>query len=264
MDDAQRPALHHTLSFHPVEMPRRPRYAVPGQPQHVIQRGNNRSALFSSAEEYRAYADYLREAITRHECHVHAYVLMTNHVHLLITPHDEGGIGRVMQSVGLRYVRYFNRRHGRTGTLWEGRYRATLIDSDRYLLTCCRYIESNPVRAKLAMEPAGYRWSSYAANAHGVPDEIVSPHPLYLELAANPDARQAAYRSLFQSTVDPETLIAIRRDTNFAWPLGSESFRRKIGARLKRRTVPMPPGRPRGGDGSAISDSDPDYLPLTP
>ena len=227
-------------------MPRRPRYAARGQPQHVIQRGNNRSLLFSCSEEYRTFADYLREAVTRHECLVHAYVLMSNHVHLLITPRDEGGISRVMQSVGLRYVRYFNRRHGRTGTLWEGRYRATLIDSDRYLLTCCRYIESNPVRASLTMEPADYQWSSYAANAHGVPDAIVTPHQLYLDLAADPDARQVAYRSLFQSSVDPETIRVIRRDTNFAWPLGSESFRRKVGEHLKTQTAPKPPGRQRG------------------
>jgi putative transposase len=230
-------------------MPRRPRYAALGQPQHVIQRGNNRSVLFGSSEEYRTFADYLREALTRHECLVHAYVLMTNHVHLLITPRDEGGIGRVMQSVGIRYVRYFNRRHGRTGTLWEGRYRATLIDSDRYLLTCCRYIESNPVRARLTMDPAGYQWSSYAANAHGVADAIVTPHPTYLALAADPDARQAAYRSLFLSNVDPETMGAIRRDTNFAWPLGSESFRRQIGEHLKCQTAPKSPGRQRRDGG---------------
>src|SRR3990172_212068 len=141
-------------------MARLPRFATPGQPQHVIQRGNNRDATFRTTADYRFYLEKLRTAAEKHDCDIHAYVLMTNHVHFLVTPHSETGIGKMMQMLGRYYVQYFNHRHGRTGTLWEGRYRATLIDSEQYLLTCMRYIELNPVRARnLARQPADYPWS---------------------------------------------------------------------------------------------------------
>ena len=146
-------------------MARLPRYAVPGQPQHVIQRGNNRSVMFLRPADYVRYLDNVRAACDQHGCAVHAYVLMTNHVHLLMTPTNAGGISRVMQSVGRRYVRYFNQSYQRTGTLWEGRYRAAAIDSEQYLFACYRYIERNPVRAGMVDDPADYRWSSHAANA---------------------------------------------------------------------------------------------------
>jgi putative transposase len=228
-------------------MSRLPRYAAPGQPHHVIQRGNNRTALFTVSEDYQIFSEYLLAAMFRHECLIHAYVFMTNHVHLLITPAVAGGIGKLMGSVGRRYVRYFNGRHGRTGTLWEGRYRATLIDSERYLLTCYRYIELNPVRAGLASHPGEYRWSSHAANAFGTPDPLVSPHARYLELAGNPSARRAAYQALFLSAIDRATLDAIRSATNKQWALGSEAFRRRAAARLNRRASPLRRGRPRAG-----------------
>ena len=127
-------------------MARHPRFVIPGQPQHVIQRGNNREVIFAADQDYRFYLEKLKEACDRHQCDVHAYVLMSNHVHLLMTPHQEEGIGKVLQALGRSYVQYFNYSYGRTGTLWEGRYKATLIDSDNYLLSCCRYIELNPVR----------------------------------------------------------------------------------------------------------------------
>jgi putative transposase len=148
-------------------MPRLPRYVLPGQPQHVIQRGNNRSPLFNVEADYACFLHYMQDACRRHGCHVHAYVLMTNHIHLLITPESKDGLSKVMQSVGRRYVQYFNTSYQRTGTLWEGRYKATIVDSESYLLTCYRYIELNPVRAKLVGHPAEYRWSSYHANALG-------------------------------------------------------------------------------------------------
>ena len=233
-------------------MPRLPRYATPGQPQHVIQRGNNRTALFTAPGEYAVFAEFLLDAMTQHECLIHAYVLMTNHVHLLITPINEGGISRLMKSVGQRYVRYFNDKHGRTGTLWEGRYRATLIESERYLLTCYRYIELNPVRAGLASHPAEYRWSSHAANALGMVDRIVSPHALYLALAGNPGDRCAAYQALFSDAMDAETLQAIRRATNAAWALGSDNFRREA-AGLNRRATPLRRGRPRVAKNSSLT-----------
>jgi putative transposase len=209
----------------------------------VIQRGNNKTPLFTAAAEYARFAAYLLSAKHRHECEIHAYVFMTNHIHLLITPRRDNGIGKLMQSVGIQYVHYFNARHGRTGTLWEGRYRATLIDSDQYLLACYRYIELNPIRAGLASHPADYRWSSHAANALGMPDRLISPHPLYLDLARDAVAREAAYRALFLSSIDQSTLQTIRTATNTSWALGSESFRRSVGARLNRRAAPLTRGR---------------------
>ena len=224
-------------------MPRLPRYAAAGQPQHVIQRGNNKAPLFTAAAEYARFSAYLLSARHRHQCEIHAYVLMTNHIHLLITPRQENGIAKLMQSVGIQYVRYFNGRHSRTGTLWEGRYRATLIDSDRYLLACYRYIELNPIRARLVSHPAEYQWSSYAANARGTPDRLISPHALYLNLGRDAIARQAAYQALFRSSIDEATLHAIRSATNTSWALGSESFRRDVEARLNRRATPLKRGR---------------------
>jgi len=148
-------------------MARHPRFILPGQPQHVIQRGNNRDVIFVADEDYQFYREKLAEACERFDCDLHAYVLMTNHVHLLMTPNTEDGIGKVMQSVGRYYVQYFNYQYRRTGTLWEGRYKATLLDSESYLLTCYRYIELNPVRAAMIEHPSQYRWSSYHFNARG-------------------------------------------------------------------------------------------------
>jgi putative transposase len=219
-------------------MPRQPRRAVPEQPHHVIQRGNNRTSTFTTVEEYDAYVDWLTDALERFDCRVHAYVLMTNHVHLLITPFVSGGIGRVMQSVGRRYVCYFNKRHCRTGTLWEGRYRASAIGSDRYLMTCYRYIELNPVRAGLSKNPAGYTWSSHTANALGIPDKLVSPHPLYLALGSSSEARRAAYEALFRDSIEPDALEFIRRAVHTQWPIGGASYRSMLETRSKWQPVP--------------------------
>jgi putative transposase len=191
-------------------VPRRPRVFVPEQPLHVIQRGHNRCALFMRDEDYFVYRHCFTEASCRHDCMVHAYVLMTNHVHFLITPRSESGIASVMQSVGARYVRYVNDRYGRTGTLCEGRYRATLIDSDQYLFTCYRYIEMNPVRAGLVSHPHAYRWSSYGANALGRPDALVSPHERFRALGDDSECRQLAYRALFDQVLDEQEVTRIR------------------------------------------------------
>ena len=150
-------------------MARHPRFALPGHPQHVIQRGNNRDIIFVADEDYQFYRDRLAEACRRFGCHLHAYVFMTNHTHLLMTPSTAAGISQVMQSLGRVYVQYFNYRYHRTGTLWEGRFKATLIDTDRYLMTCHRYIELNPVRAGLVQRPEEYGWSSFLRNALGMP-----------------------------------------------------------------------------------------------
>ena len=159
-------------------MARLPRFVIPGQPQHVIVRGNNREPIFYAEEDYRFYLEKLQQACEKHQCDLHAYVLMTNHVHLLITPHTEDGISKSLQMLGRYYVQYFNHTYQRTGTLWEGRYKATLIDSERYLLTCYRYIELNPVRAEgMVDHPSEYPWSSYRYNVVGESDPLVVPHP---------------------------------------------------------------------------------------
>ena len=225
-------------------MARLSRYALPGQPQHVIQRGNNRQAIFAGDEDQEYFLELLRGGAGKCGCGIHAYVLMTNHIHLLLTPRDGGGIGRLFQHLGRHYVPYFNRRYRRTGTLWEGRYRATVIDADTYLLTCYRYIELNPVRAKMVKHPADYPGSSYGANARGRADGIVAPHPVYDALGPDAAARRAAYRLLFRRRIAAATLDEIRAATNKGWVLGTDRFRMAVEGLLNRPTAP----RPKGGD----------------
>jgi putative transposase len=190
------------------------RYFVPDQPQHVIQRGNNREPTFAAAADYQFYLDVLREASERHGLQIHAYVLMTNHVHLLATPESPSSLPKTLQSLGRRYVQYFNYTYGRTGTLWEGRYRATVIDTERYLLTCMRYVELNPVRAGMVTRPGEYRWSSYHRNGDGASDPLVGDHDLYRRLGRTIEQRCAAYRRLFRSQLPKADLEAIREATH--------------------------------------------------
>ena len=225
-------------------MARLPRFILPGHPQHVIQRGNNREPIFYQDEDYRFYLEKLTAACEKHDCKLHAYVLMTNHVHLLITPNSENGIGKVMQMIGRYYVQYFNHTYNRTGTLWEGRYKATLIDSEQYLFCCMRYIELNPVRAGMADHPRNYPWSSYHCNALGVEDAALSPQLLYRGLGKTVKERQVAYRALFKQPIGEGTLETIREATNKSWVIGSDYFREKIEKQLNRQISP----KPRGGD----------------
>ena len=225
-------------------MARLPRFVIPGQPQHVIIRGINREVIFNTEEDYRFYLEKLTDACEKFACQLHAYVLMSNHVHLLLTPVNENSIAKVIQSVGRYYVQYFNYHYDRTGTLWEGRYKATLIDSENYLLACMRYIELNPVRAHMVKHPSEYPWSSYRFNALGEPAGNITAHRLYQRLAKTPEERQKAYRSLFRSRIPEQTLEEIRESTNKAWVLGSSRFKRQIERKLNRRVVP----RQRGGD----------------
>jgi putative transposase len=211
-------------------MARLPRYAAAGLPQHVIQRGVNRAPLFGQREDYTYFRDCVAAAIKRLGCRLHAYVLMTNHVHFLMTPARNGAIGAVMQSVGRRYVPYFNRAYGRTGTLWAGRYRATPVDSERYLLNCYRYIELNPVRACIVADPRDYAWSSHRRNAFGDRDALVSPHPAYDALGPDETDRRVVFRGLFVSPLDDSTLEEIRAATNSGGP--SETTRFAGGSRL--------------------------------
>jgi putative transposase len=225
-------------------MARLPRYVLPGHPQHVIQRGNNRNVIFASEEDYSFYRECLKKACSEHKVLVHAYVFMTNHVHLLMTPQTEYGLAKVMQSVGRRYVQYFNYAYRRTGTLWEGRYKATLIDTENYLLTCYRYIELNPVRANMVSLAEEYRWSSYHFNARGEFDELLTPHALYEALGRTPATRVSVYRALFKNHIDETTMMEIRNATNKAWVLGNDHFRNEIESLLNRQTHPSP----KGGD----------------
>ncbi len=225
-------------------MARLPRFVIPGQPQHVIQRGNNREVIFVSDDDYRFYLKSLEDACKQHRCDVHAYVLMTNHVHLLMTPNTEDGISKVMQSLGRRYVQYFNYTYDRTGTLWEGRYKATLIDSEQYLLTCSRYIELNPIRAQMVNHPSEYPWSSYRCNALGKVNELVAPHLLYKRLGKSSDERRKAYRQLFRTRITEITLEEIREATNKAWVMGNDRFKTKIEKLTSRQATP----KTRGGD----------------
>jgi putative transposase len=217
---------------------------LPGQPQHVIQRGNNRAVIFADEADYLCYLQMLAEAASRYGCKVHAYVLMTNHVHLLVAPESEKGISRVMQSLGRRYVQYFNYRYRRTGTLWEGRYKATLVDTEQYLLTCYRYIELNPVRAGMAGHPGDYRWSSFNHNGLGKSDALITHHEIYQALGPDDIQRQQHYRALFDQVIDSKTVDDIREATNKGWVLGNDSFKQQIALLLDRQLEP----KCRGGD----------------
>ena len=216
-------------------MPRLPRYSIPGQPQHVIQRGNNRSLIFKAADEFQFFRECLRSARDRSGCQIHAYVFMTNHVHLLVTPDTERAIGRALQTLASRYVRRFNLIYQRTGHLWGGRYHAAVINTEQYLFTCHRYIELNPVRAGLASHARDYPWSSYRANALGVSDRLVTPHERYVALGRSASAQQVAYRALFSEELTDSTLAEIRDSTKRGWALGSKRFRDEIAAHLRRR-----------------------------
>ncbi len=225
-------------------MPRKSRFNLIGIPQHVIQRGNNREPCFYAEEDYRRYLDDLRDSAIKYNCRIHAYVLMTNHVHLLVTPMAEYGVSQMMQALGRRYVYYINKTYKRTGTLWEGRYKSSLIDSDIYLLTCMRYIELNPVRAGMVNHAGEYKWSSYHANAQGEINMLLSHHPLYLELGITDTEREWAYRELFRHHVDNETLHDIRNSLNHELVLGRAYFKDKIEALTNRQVRPGVSGRP--------------------
>lgn len=225
-------------------MSRLPRFCLAGIPQHVIQRGNNRQPCFADISDYRFYLECMRAASKRYACAVHAYVLMTNHVHLLVTPSQKDALPRFIQHIGRRYVQYFNFRYQRTGTLWEGRYKASLVDTETYVLTCYRYIEMNPVRAGMVVNPSDYRWSSYHRNALDVKDEIVVPHELYMALGINAVFRCAAYRELFRVQLDEPTLKVIRESLNQEVVLGNDRFREYIEHTLARRARPGRRGRP--------------------
>lgn len=241
-------------------MARLGRYFVADQPLHVIQRGNNKSRIFHTRDDASFFLGWLGDAAERYGLLIHAYVLMPNHIHLLASPGDADSLPRTMQSVGRRYVRYLNRRTSRSGTLWEGRYRATVVDTELYFMRVARYIELNPVRAALAPDPGAYRWSSHRANALGQADPLISPHPLYLALGRDAGERARAYRALFTEALGEETLKKIRDATNRGWALGDEAFQERMSAAGGRRAKPLAKGRARAKALEPRAEPSPDFL----
>ncbi len=216
-------------------MARLRRYCPAGIPQHVIQRGNNRTPCFASDQDMGAYAHYLCEAASKFRLAIHGWVFMTNHVHLLLTPAEDHSLSMGMQYLGRHYVRYFNQTYQRTGTLFEGRFKSCIVQQSTYFLVCLRYIELNPVRAGMAEDPADYHWSSYHANGFGRASKLWTPHPLYLGLGDTDSERQARYRNLFESDMGVEFLSDVRQSVNRGLALGSEQFRQEVEALGGRR-----------------------------
>jgi putative transposase len=218
---------------------------LPGIPAHVVQRGNNRVACFFCDDDFRYYLERLGEGLRRFRVALHAYALMTNHVHLLMTPADADGISRLMQHVGRHYVKYVNETYGRTGTLWEGRHKASLVQEDAYLFNCMRYIELNPVAAGIVADPGRYRWSSYRHHASGEPDPLITEHALYRQLGVDRATRGRVYRALVQAQLSEEEQQAIQDALAFNYPMGNDRFRSQVEAALGRRVGQGHRGRPR-------------------
>ena len=225
-------------------MARLPRLTLPGYPHHIIQRGNNRQPIFAATADYQVLLNLLDENARKFEVAIHAYVLMTNHFHLLATPQTTDGLPQMMQAVGRRYVRYFNDRQKRSGTLWEGRYRSTLIQTDRYLLACMAYIDLNPVRAGLVAQARDYPWSSHGHFIGQHLDKLVTPHPLYWELGNTPFAREATYADWVQAGISSVQQQALTDAALSGWALGEPDFVADLQKRTARRVAKGSAGRP--------------------
>jgi len=226
-------------------MARLPRLSVPGYPHHVIQRGNNRQPIFGSDADRQFFLDLLRDSAARHEVAVHAYVLMDNHFHLLVTPSSAGSLPKFMQALGRAYVRHFNDTHGRSGTLWEGRYRAALLQADRYLLPCMAYIDLNPVRAGWVAQAEDYAWSSHRQYAGLRVDKYLSPHPLVWGLGNTPFARETRYRDMVRQGVSEQQQRELTESALAGWALGEPDFVGQLQQETTRRLSRGGPGRPR-------------------
>ena len=222
-------------------MPRTARLRIPDYPLHVVQRGHNRARCFFEPSGFELYLGLLGEFSKKHACRIHAYVFMPNHVHLLVSQQDPWAVTRLMRSVNQRYVQHVNRTYKRTGSTWQGRYWASIVDTDDYFFICHRYIEQNPVRAQLVADAAGYAWSSHACNANGVSSLVVTPHDLYLGLGRSDADRRAAYRALFANELSDAQLNRIREAVHGGRPLGSEAFLEAMSDRLG---LPTSRGRP--------------------
>ncbi|MEO7031470.1 MAG: transposase [Herbaspirillum sp.] len=225
-------------------MARSARLVVPGQPHHLIQRGNDRRLVFQDDADYQMFLDWLGKAARQFKVALHAYVLMPNHLHLLATPTDETGLARMMQWVGRYYVPYFNRKYECVGTLWQGRYKTTVIDSERYLMVCMRYIELNPVRAQMLTDAARYRWSSYVHHIGVHTDPLITDHALYWALGNTPFAREAAYRALFEQALSAQQISELAEVKLNGRALGSDQFKQQLERQTTRRVLMGRPGRP--------------------
>ncbi|WP_299808134.1 transposase [uncultured Shewanella sp.] len=225
-------------------MPRKPRANPIGIPQHIIQRGNNRQACFTSEQDFIAYTGWLKDYARKFQVEIHAWVFMTNHVHLLCTPRETNAISQMMQSLGRQYVRYFNYTYKRSGTLWEGRYKSCLVQAEDYLLQLYRYIELNPVRANMVDDPCKYQWSSYQVNALGKASTLCTPHPAYLAINSNKTARQTSYRALFKHHLDTKMIEDIRQATHKGMAIGNDKFKDEIEKLTNTNMRPQKMGRP--------------------
>ena len=223
-------------------MSRLPRLCLPGIPQHVIQRGTNRQVCFASEDDFAAYAYWLDECAKKCKVAIHAWVFMTNHVHLLVTPSTCDGVSKMMQTLGRYYVRYFNHSYQRSGTLWEGRFKSCIVDEEEYLLICQRYIELNPVRAGMVLLPEEYKWSSYRANGLGKFTNLWTPHKVYQSLGDTIEERAKSYRDLFVGHLDSELLGKIRDAANQGMALGNDRFKREVEQLSGRRVTPLKRG----------------------
>ncbi len=226
-------------------MARLPRLVVPRMPHQLVQQGVDEKEIFRDAEDYAVLLKWLREAARQFKVALHAYALMPDHLHLLVTPADETGMGKMMQWLGRHYVPYFNHKYQRVGTLWQGRYRATVIDPERYLLTCMRYIELNPVRASLVVDPAAWRWSSCAHHVGMQSDPVITDHALYWSLGNTPFQREATYKALLELALTSEEVQALQEATRKGWVLGSDRFKADLEKQVQRRVQPGRRGRPR-------------------
>lgn len=220
-------------------MPRRSRLVVPDVPLHIVHRGNNRLPCFRQEGDYLVYLALLQAASQKHGCAVHAYCLMTNHVHLLVTPGSADACGRMMHGVAQRYAYYFNSSGGRTGTLWEGRFRSCIVESAGYVLACYRYIELNPVRAGMVSHPDAYPWSSFAGNSGSRKDALLTPHAEYSALG------RSDYLGMISEGIDSDALVEIREATNGGYPLATKSFKSALSNASGRKLNRGRAGRPR-------------------
>jgi putative transposase len=225
-------------------MPRKPRFYLPGVPVHIVQRGHSREPVFFEDQDYATYAHWLKEAGEKYQIFIHAFVLMTNHIHLLLTASESKNISLFMQYVGRRYVPYINHKYGKSGSIWEGRYKASLVQEDDYFLTVMRYIELNPVRANMVQLPGHYRWSSFCHNAGTKRISFISPHRLYQQLGICEKDRQQAYRFFFKGHIEEMDLKRIRESWQTGTPLGNDFFREKIERQLQCKVGIARRGRP--------------------
>ncbi|GAC1406381.1 MAG: transposase [Burkholderiaceae bacterium] len=226
-------------------MARLSRLIIPNAPHHVMQRGAARQAVFHDADDFRTFLHYLKDAAKQFKLAIHAYVLMSDHIHLLVSPADLTGLARTMQWIGRHYVPYFNQKYGSIGTIWQGRYKAAVIDSERYFLVCSQYIELNPVRAGVTDQPADYPWSSYRHHVGIAPDPLISEHAVYWALGNTPFAREAAYRHLSDQEMSTEVMAAITDSTLKGWAIGTEEFKSSLEKQANMRVRPSKAGRPR-------------------